>query len=316
MKRPAYAAVGCRRFSEFPGRWFPFRAKSIKLRVQLVAVIPNTPMSDIHDQKYPNLRSAAIPVAAFLLVMIFAGWAYSFAFSGTWYYDDAPNLAGLEQVDDWLTGLNFATSGIAGPTGRPVSLATFAFQANAWPDDSERISGGQHRNPSFQRRPGFRHRLADCLRCWRTGRQGAMGRVCNRRTVDDQPVPGERLVHGDSTHDPTGGDFRVRRPGVVLDRAAYGSRTATTGPCRYGAWRRRCECCRHLGQGKRCPVAGAGAGHRAGADPPGTRAAGARAPKLAAIAADRPDRVNRRLSGLEGNQRRLQCTEVSIWANG
>ena len=95
----------------------------------------NILMSDTRDRKYSKLGSVATPVAAFLLVMIFAGWAYSLAFSGTWYYDDSPNLAGLEQVDDWLTGLNFTTSGIAGPTGRAVSLATFVFQANAWPDD-------------------------------------------------------------------------------------------------------------------------------------------------------------------------------------
>lgn len=54
-------------------------------------------------------------------------------------FDDQPNLAGLTQIrDSGITGSGFwefVLSGNAGPTGRPVSLFTFALQAAAWPDN-------------------------------------------------------------------------------------------------------------------------------------------------------------------------------------
>jgi len=68
------------------------------------------------------------------VVLAVAGWAYSQAWSGAWYYDDGPSLAGLERVDDWLSALDYIRSGHAGPLGRPLTLATFAAQAESWPD--------------------------------------------------------------------------------------------------------------------------------------------------------------------------------------
>ena len=54
-------------------------------------------------------------------------------------FDDQPNLAGLSQIQQaGITGAGFwefVLSGNAGPTGRPVSLFTFALQATAWPDN-------------------------------------------------------------------------------------------------------------------------------------------------------------------------------------
>ena len=67
-------------------------------------------------------------------VLCFCGWAYSLGSTGAWQFDDEPNLQGLSDVTNFRSGLEFTFSGIAGPTGRPVSLATFALQAESWPD--------------------------------------------------------------------------------------------------------------------------------------------------------------------------------------
>jgi tetratricopeptide (TPR) repeat protein len=50
------------------------------------------------------------------------------------YVDDYYNLAGLGRIDNggWL---QFLFGGIAGPTGRPLSLLTFALQHGSWPHD-------------------------------------------------------------------------------------------------------------------------------------------------------------------------------------
>lgn len=59
---------------------------------------------------------------------------YSMAWSGTLHFDDEPNLNGLYGISDWPSALRFVFSGESGPTGRPLSLATFALQHEAWPD--------------------------------------------------------------------------------------------------------------------------------------------------------------------------------------
>jgi hypothetical protein len=76
-----------------------------------------------------------IPLSAFFGLLILIGWAYSFGLSGAWQYDDEPNLKGLANVNDFSTALEFTFTGIAGPTGRPLALATFAAQAEHWPDN-------------------------------------------------------------------------------------------------------------------------------------------------------------------------------------
>src|SRR5688572_27674939 len=53
---------------------------------------------------------------------------------GAFLLDDLPNLGGLARAaadrDAWLS---FVSSGLAGPGGRPISLLTFALQAEHWP---------------------------------------------------------------------------------------------------------------------------------------------------------------------------------------
>ncbi|WP_022948900.1 hypothetical protein [Methylohalobius crimeensis] len=59
---------------------------------------------------------------------------------GAFFFDDIPNLSVLGnfgQVDTWREWWAFLKSGIAGPTGRPLSLLTFLFDGNTWPTDPE-----------------------------------------------------------------------------------------------------------------------------------------------------------------------------------
>jgi len=49
-------------------------------------------------------------------------------------YDDRNNLSGLGQVTDLESAFSFIISGYAGPSGRPLALASFALNAPDWPD--------------------------------------------------------------------------------------------------------------------------------------------------------------------------------------
>jgi hypothetical protein len=68
----------------------------------------------------------------FCAVLAFAWFCYQPAISGTFQLDDEFNLGGLASVDDPRTAFDFIFSGISGPTGRPLALATFALQATSW----------------------------------------------------------------------------------------------------------------------------------------------------------------------------------------
>jgi hypothetical protein len=78
-------------------------------------------------------------------VILLATWLVYFpGLDSLFLFDDGPNLSALAHIqgaslfspDFW----EFVFAGEAGPTGRPVSLFTFALQANAWPDNPETVS--------------------------------------------------------------------------------------------------------------------------------------------------------------------------------
>ena len=81
-----------------------------------------------------NLRFR-VALIGFSVVLVLAWFCYRPALGGDFQLDDRSNLAGLSQVEDWNTALDFVLSGKAGPSGRPVALTTFALQADAWDDD-------------------------------------------------------------------------------------------------------------------------------------------------------------------------------------
>lgn len=80
----------------------------------------------------PSSKKILLALAALLIGV---GWIYAQALPGYWLYDDWPNLAGLSEVHDLASSGHFVLSGIAGELGRPISLLTFVFQANAWDQD-------------------------------------------------------------------------------------------------------------------------------------------------------------------------------------
>lgn len=57
---------------------------------------------------------------------------YSLALPGSYFFDDEYNLKGLSQIHDLVSAIQFTFSGKQLP-GRPLALATFALQADAWP---------------------------------------------------------------------------------------------------------------------------------------------------------------------------------------
>jgi protein O-mannosyl-transferase len=75
---------------------------------------------------------------ALFLAALFATWlAYSPGLGGALHFDDAPNLGGLAKIADKDDALGFIASGISGPLGRPIALATFVPEAHAWPNSPE-----------------------------------------------------------------------------------------------------------------------------------------------------------------------------------
>ncbi|KAA6184834.1 tetratricopeptide repeat protein [Thiohalocapsa marina] len=79
------------------------------------------------------------PFAAFVLGLVALWLAYAIALPGFFLFDDEPNLQKLEFLSDWRSAAAFILSGNSGPLGRPLSLASFAAQASAWPDHPERL---------------------------------------------------------------------------------------------------------------------------------------------------------------------------------
>lgn len=71
-----------------------------------------------------------------LLILALCIIAYWFGLKGNFLFDDYPNLQDLGTygvIDNWDKARNFISNGFAGPTGRPISLASFLIDANSWP---------------------------------------------------------------------------------------------------------------------------------------------------------------------------------------
>lgn len=78
----------------------------------------------------------ALPLVALAALLAVAWLAYWPGRTGPFLFDDFSNLASLGdygQIDTWWKVVAFLTSGFAGPTGRPLSLATFLLDARNWP---------------------------------------------------------------------------------------------------------------------------------------------------------------------------------------
>ncbi len=75
-------------------------------------------------------------IAASALVALMAAllWSYAPIRTGSIHFDDGTSLNGLASVGTAPEALEFVTSGIAGPTGRPLALASFLPHAALWPN--------------------------------------------------------------------------------------------------------------------------------------------------------------------------------------
>lgn len=89
------------------------------------------------DNGHPEgIHRKAFTWALLAGLAVVAACAYWPGLAGDFLFDDFVNLNALGRyggVRDWNTLLYYLTSGIADPTGRPVSLLTFLLDARDWP---------------------------------------------------------------------------------------------------------------------------------------------------------------------------------------
>ncbi|MEK7991759.1 MAG: hypothetical protein VSS52_012185 [Thiotrichaceae bacterium] len=86
----------------------------------------------------PTTSNSRYYLAIFSLVLVFTAGLYWQGLNGVFIFDDEQNLAYLTLIDNadyWSTTAQFISEGFAGALGRPISLLTFAFQHDAYPDN-------------------------------------------------------------------------------------------------------------------------------------------------------------------------------------
>src|SRR5690606_38378333 len=109
------------------------------------------------------MRPTSIPRARLFLILltVVAGLVYLPGRSGGFLFADYPNLEDMGNyggVVDWETFRAFVFSGWSGPTGRPISLASFLLNDNTWPSHA----------PWFKQTNLLIHILCGLMLCWTT----------------------------------------------------------------------------------------------------------------------------------------------------
>ena len=91
------------------------------------------------DGKRPAVHmTRGYTVASLAVLLLSAAWTYWPGLAGGFVFDDFANLPALGRyggVHDWASLTWYTTSGIADPTGRPVSMLSFLIDARDWPAD-------------------------------------------------------------------------------------------------------------------------------------------------------------------------------------
>lgn len=104
--------------------------------------------------------AVAVPPSFFLLLFaLLTGLIYWPGLAGGFLFDDFENLREMGNyggVGSWETFRAFVFSGWSGPTGRPVSLASFLLDDNTWPSHA----------PLFKHTNLLIHLLCGLLLCW------------------------------------------------------------------------------------------------------------------------------------------------------
>lgn len=105
--------------------------------------------------RFKDVSSSLVFIGAIALGLV----AYWPGLAGPFLFDDFANLKTLGDVggvEDFRSFLHFVLGGIAGPTGRPLSLVTFLLNDVTWPSDPY----------SFKRTNVLLHALNGALLCW------------------------------------------------------------------------------------------------------------------------------------------------------
>lgn len=87
--------------------------------------------------KMENWKATIHPLYILIPGLFFVACLYGFGLSGTFLLDDYATLPALDQwgqVNSWDKLKHFISGGFTGPTGRPISLLSFAIQSSCWPD--------------------------------------------------------------------------------------------------------------------------------------------------------------------------------------
>ncbi|WP_275547211.1 tetratricopeptide repeat protein [Pseudomonas sp. Marseille-Q0931] len=104
---------------------------------------------------------ALFPSFFLLLLGVLGAVVYWPGLAGGFLFDDNPNLDSMANyggVVDWESFRAFVFSGWSGPTGRPISLASFLLDDNTWPSHA----------PWFKQTNLLIHILCSLLLCWAT----------------------------------------------------------------------------------------------------------------------------------------------------
>lgn len=71
----------------------------------------------------------------FLCLLLLTYLIYLQGINGALYYDDFRPLSGLAQITDDQSALTYVLGEISGPLGRPISMLTFLFNQQDWPNN-------------------------------------------------------------------------------------------------------------------------------------------------------------------------------------
>lgn len=86
-------------------------------------------------------REVALYVSLALVAILVLCWVvYAPGLNGGFLFDDFANLDALGNdgpIHDWNSFLRYITSGVADPTGRPLTLLSFLMDAQNWPADPQ-----------------------------------------------------------------------------------------------------------------------------------------------------------------------------------
>jgi protein O-mannosyl-transferase len=108
------------------------------IKIQGLASIPLRISENLSSKPTQNKRMARelIITAFYLSLVLSCILIYSLGWTGSFHFDDEPNLSGLtvfQTTNDWF---QFISTGDAGPGGRPIALATFLIDGLNWPDSA------------------------------------------------------------------------------------------------------------------------------------------------------------------------------------